>query len=183
MSTTLPVHSMSESSVPTLKRPRAAKAAGGAKLGLTADASAKRQAAAILEVLAGARTPTEAATALAVSVPRYYQLESRALEGLVAACMPKPKGRVKSPVSEAASLRRQNEHLQREVTRQQALVRVAQRTVGLPPPALPAKNAVGKRRCRRRTARALGVARRLQTDAAATTPPVTLVNGGAQAIG
>src|SRR6266446_3622667 len=67
----------------TPPRPRAAKSAGGAKLGQTADAAAKRMAAAILEVLAGARTPLDAATALAVSLPRYYQLESRALEGLV----------------------------------------------------------------------------------------------------
>jgi hypothetical protein len=73
-------------------------------LGQATAAGVKRQAAAILEVLAGARTPTEAATALAVSLPRYYQLESRALEGLVAACVPKPKGRVKSSVSEVASL-------------------------------------------------------------------------------
>jgi hypothetical protein len=176
MSTTLPVPALSESSVPVLRRPRAAKTAGGAKLGQTADAGAKRQAAAILEVLAGARTPTEAATALAVSVPRYYQLESRALEGLVAACMPRPKGRVKSPVSEAAGLRRQNELLQREVTRHQALVRVAQRTVGLPPPAPPAKNA-GKRRRRRPTARALGVAQRLQTEAAAGATPASQATG------
>src|ERR1700682_6224924 len=97
MSTTIPVNPVS-----VLARPRAAKTAGGAKLGHAADASVKRQAAAILEVLAGARTPTEAATALSVSLPRYYQLESRGLGGLVAACVPKPKGRVKSPVSEVA---------------------------------------------------------------------------------
>jgi hypothetical protein len=71
--------------MPILERPRAVKTAGGAKLGQATNAGVKRQAAAILEVLAGARTPTEAATALAVSLPRYYQLESRALEGLVAA--------------------------------------------------------------------------------------------------
>lgn len=149
-------------------RPRAAKTVGGAKLGQTADAGAKRLAAAILEVLAGARTPLEAATALAVSLPRYYQLESRALEGLVAACVPKPKGRVRSPVSEVASLRRHNERLQREVTRQQSLVRMAQRTTGLPPP--PSAKTADQKRRRRATARALGVARRLQAAAAAGGP-------------
>jgi hypothetical protein len=174
---------LSVNAVPVVARPRAAKTAGGAKLGQAVDASVKRQAAAILEVLAGARTPTEAATALAVSLPRYYQLESRALAGLVAACMPKLKGRVKSPVSEVASLRQQNERLQREVTRQQSLVRAAQRTVGLPPPApLPAKSA-GKKRRRRPTARALGVARRLQTDAAASTLATAQATGIAQATG
>ena len=176
MSTTMPVNA-----VPALARPRAPKTAGGAKLGQGADASVKRQAAAILEVLAGARTPTEAATALSVSLPRYYQLESRALAGLVAACVPKPKGRVKSPVSEVAGLRRQNERLQREVTRQQTLVRAAQRTVGLPPP-LPAK-AAGKKRRRRATARALGVAQRLQADAAGSTAAVAQATAAAQATG
>jgi hypothetical protein len=178
MSTTMPVNSVPGSPVSVLARPRAAKTAGGAKLGQATDASVKRQAAAILEVLAGERTPTEAATALAVSLPHYYQLESRALEGLVAACVPKPKGRVKSPTSEVASLRQQNERLQREVTRQQTLVRAAQRTVGLSPPApLPAKTA-GKKRRRRATARALGVARRLQADAAASTPAAAAAQFG-----
>jgi hypothetical protein len=169
----------------SVARPRAAKTAGGAKLGQGTDAGVRRQAAAILEVLAGARTPTEAATALAVSLPRYYQLESRALAGLVAACVPKPKGRVKSPVSEVAGLRQQNERLQREVTRQQTLVRAAQRTVGLPPPApLLAKSAAaGKKRRRRATARALGVARRLQADAAVSTPAAAPATGAAQATG
>jgi N-acetylmuramoyl-L-alanine amidase len=40
---------------------------------------ARRQAAAILEVLAGARTPADAARALGVSLPRYYLLEEKAL--------------------------------------------------------------------------------------------------------
>jgi hypothetical protein len=40
-------------------------------LGAGASAEAKRVAAAILEVLAGARTPTEAAQALGLSLPRY----------------------------------------------------------------------------------------------------------------
>ena len=62
-------------------RQRRVKQPGGP--GLTQDTSrqAKQVAAAILEVLAGARTPQQAADALAVSLPRYYQLESRALRG------------------------------------------------------------------------------------------------------
>ncbi len=51
---------------------------------------AQRLAATILEVLAGLRSPPEASQALAVSLPRYYQLEARALEGLVAALAPRP---------------------------------------------------------------------------------------------
>src|SRR5260370_40572180 len=51
-------------------------------LGEGASTEAKRLAAAILEVLAGARTPTEAAQVLALSLPRYYLLEARALHGI-----------------------------------------------------------------------------------------------------
>jgi len=47
---------------------------------------ARRTAAAILEVLAGMRTPSEAAQALSVSVPRYYALEQRAVASLVLWC-------------------------------------------------------------------------------------------------
>jgi len=142
---------------------------GGADLGKDASRDAKRLAAAILEVLAGARTPTDAATALGVSLPRYYQVESRALMGLLAACEPKPKGRVRSPQHDIDVLRKQKDRLQRELTRQQALVRAAQRTVGLPAPAAPAPGksngkTSGKKRWRRPVARALSVAARLQSD-------------------
>src|SRR6516164_6368790 len=56
---------------------------------------AKRLAAAVLEVLAGTRGPSEAAAALSISLPRYYQLEGRALEGLLAACEPRRGGRAR----------------------------------------------------------------------------------------
>jgi hypothetical protein len=46
---------------------------------------AKRQAAVNLEVWAGVRTPLQAAEALGLSLPRYYQIEARGLQGLVAA--------------------------------------------------------------------------------------------------
>src|SRR5262245_47690243 len=72
---------------------RAGKAAGGAGLTQGAGREAKRLAASVLEVLAGARTPAQAAAALGLSLPRYYQLEGRALRGLLAGCEPRPKGR------------------------------------------------------------------------------------------
>jgi hypothetical protein len=53
---------------------------------------AQRLAATILEVLAGVYTPTRAAEALSISLPRYYQLEARVLERLVAAIAQRPKG-------------------------------------------------------------------------------------------
>lgn len=144
------------------------KAAGGATLGQHNGRDAQRQAALILEVLAGARTPTQAAAALNVSVPRYYQMETRALRGLVEACEAKPRGRAPSADKELASLRREQERLQRELTRQQSLVRVTQRHIGLAPPAPPAKSALGgpgKKRRRRAVVRALTAAKQLEKRA------------------
>jgi hypothetical protein len=137
---------------------------GGAQLGQDASREAKRVAAGILEVLAGQRTPAQAARELGMCLPRYYVLENRALRGLVAACEPRPKGRVRSVTSELTSLRQDNERLQRELSRQQALVRLAQRTVGLSP-AAPAPAKPGKKtRKRRPVVRALNVAQRLRQD-------------------
>jgi hypothetical protein len=129
---------------------------------------ARRRAALLLEVLAGARTPTQAAQALGLSLPRYYQLEAAALRGLVGACEPRPRGRVPSAEAELAGLRKQLQRLQRELARQQGLVRLTQRAVGLPPPAAgPAGQAKG-RKPRRPVARALRVAARLQEPQAGT---------------
>ena len=150
---------------------RRPKTTGGAHLATGRSPEARRTAAAVLEVLAGARTPIEAAQALGLSVPRYYQIEARALAGLLAACEARPKGRQPDPANEAAALRRDNQRLQREITRHQSLARAAQRAVGLAPPAPPPAAKAGKRKRRRPVARALGVARRLQTDDAAVAMP------------
>lgn len=141
---------------------------GGADLGKDRGLEAKRLAAAILEVLAGARTPTEAATALNLSVPRYYQVESQALRGLLEACEPKPRGRVRSVETEVKTLSKENQRLQRELTRHQALARAAQRAVGLSPPAS-VVNKAGKKPRKRRVARALSVAERLKQEITSTT--------------
>ena len=93
---------------------------------------ANRIAVAILEVLAGQRRPAEAAAALEISLPRYYILETRALEGLVAACEPKPQGKQPSPQTRIAALEKELQQARRQCARQEALVRVAQRSVGLP---------------------------------------------------
>src|SRR5689334_939955 len=91
---------------------------------------AQRLAATILEVLAGVRSPPEAAQLLSVSLPRYYQLEARALEGLVGALGPRPKG--KQPVLEnrVKLLEKQLESAQHLCARQEALVRTTRRTFG-----------------------------------------------------
>ena len=125
----------------------------------------KRLAAVILEVWAGLRTPLQAAEALGVSLPRYYQIEANGLKGLVAGCAPKPKGRQIHPSHEATVLKRDNERLRRELGRQQALVRLTQRGLGVAP--VPAKPAVAKKGRRRKpVVRALTLAARLQPEAA-----------------
>lgn len=98
---------------------------------------ANRIAVAILEVLAGGRSPAEAADALKISLPRYYVLETRALEGLVAACEPKPLGKQPLLETRIAALEKELRQARRDCARQEALVRVAQRTVGLRTPEPP----------------------------------------------
>jgi hypothetical protein len=149
---------------PKQRQPRTV---GGVHLGEDADRDTKRLAAAILEVLAGVRTPTAAAQALGLSLPTYYHVESRALAALVQACAPRPKGPKKRVDLELTQLRKANARLEREAQRQQALVRLAQRSLGLPPPPTPpakgqAKGQGKKARPRRPVARALQVAARLQ---------------------
>src|SRR5262245_6994852 len=85
---------------PTANEPgrdgRSGKRTGFKKLHAeSGDGEARRLAAVILEVLAGGRTPTEAAQSLGISPPRYYALEQRALTGLVSACRRRQRGRVR----------------------------------------------------------------------------------------
>jgi hypothetical protein len=132
-----------------------------------ASREAKRIAASVLDVLAGASSPTAAATVLDVSLPRYYLLEQRAIEALVAACEPRT-GRAISPHREVDILRKQLERAQRDSTRYQTLLRVAQRTIGLEPAATQTgakgKGSAKAKRTRRPTARALVAARALRSD-------------------
>jgi hypothetical protein len=155
----------------TRPRPQGKRARQTVPLAPGEGKESKRMAALILEVLAGVRTPAQAAEVLQVSLPRYYQLEVRALRGLVEACEPKPKGRQPQSGSTEAALRRENEHLRREVTRQQTLVRMTQRHIGVAPPV--PKAATGKKRKRRPCVRALQMAQRLQREAAPSPETVT----------
>ena len=99
---------------------------------LAGSRDAKRAAAVVLEVLSGLRGPTEGSAALGVSLNRYYELETRALQGLVSALEPRPRGRQKTPQDEIRALEKETKRLERELTRAQTLVRAAQRTIGLP---------------------------------------------------
>jgi hypothetical protein len=106
---------------------------------------AKRLAAMLLDVLAGVRTPAQAAAALGISLPRYYQLEDRGLTGLLVACETRPRGRRVDEKAKMNVLTRENERLKKELGRYQSLVRLTQRTVGVAPPT-PAKSGVKRKR-------------------------------------
>jgi hypothetical protein len=94
---------------------------------------------------------------------RYYQWEDRAMNGFLVACEPRPRGRRSDAETQLQALTKEHERLKRELARQQSLVRLTQRTVGVPPPA-PAKSA-GKRRKRKPTVRALRRAEKLRAEA------------------
>jgi hypothetical protein len=146
---------------PARKRVHGPNVTGGSR-------DARRIASAVLEVMAGIRTPTDAASALSISMPRYYILEKRALEGLIGACEPRPKGPGRRPDKEVERLRLQVARLEQDVARSQALARAAQRTLGLAPPVKPVArkaDAAGKKHRRRRpVVRALKVLDRLKVD-------------------
>lgn len=157
---------------------RSGRSAGPKIVGGTGDS--RRIAAAILEVLGGARNPAEAATSLGVSQARYYSLESRALSGLVHACEPRPKGRRRSPESQAATLERDVARLTRENARLQALVRVARRAVGLAEAPVKKPQAGDRRRRRRKaSARALRAVAVLRAPQPASEQPSAVQIGRA----
>ncbi len=130
---------------------------------------AQRLAAAILEVLAGLRSPPAAATLLNISLPRYYQLEERALEGLVLALGPRSKGKQPSLELRIKHLEKELEIAQRACARQEALVRVTQRSLGLvmqaQPKAPPAAVDGKRRKVRKPMVRALKAAQQLRAEA------------------
>jgi outer membrane murein-binding lipoprotein Lpp len=126
---------------------------------------ARRVAALVLEVLAGMIRPSDAARLLKVSLPRYYQVELRALEGLVKACEPAPKGPKQDIQKEVQKLERKVSRLENDCVRFQSLARAAGRTVGLPATREDKKADKGKVK-RKPTIRALKVAKGLKTDSA-----------------
>jgi hypothetical protein len=158
------------------------------------EVEAKRTAAVILEVLAGLRTPAGAASASGVGLPRYYAWEQRAVQGLVAARAPRPRGRVTSPDRRRAALERELATARRELARHQALARTSQRALGLPavadprPPSRLARKAKGsgpeaatdaqRRRRHRPAVRALRAARLLRdADSSGGDSPIAVQSG------
>jgi hypothetical protein len=128
---------------------------------------AKKTAAAVLEVMAGIRSPGDAAEALGISIVQYYKVELQALGGLLSACEPKHKGPRPSPEKEAERLKTEVRRLEREVSRHQTLARMAQRAIGLPE-SKPKKPEAGKRQPRTPSVRAMKVVEYLRNQSAET---------------
>ena len=154
---------MSDTSTKGAKPPAKARRAKRLQRLQPGTSEANRQAVVILEVLGGVRAPQDAAKALGITVPRYYQLEVRGLQGLVAALAPRPKGKQASPESRIARLELALGRSQNECGRLRALVRAAQRSLGVKVTEAvdaqkPAKDRAGRRR-RRPAVRALKAAR------------------------
>jgi hypothetical protein len=123
----------------------------------------KRRAAVLYEVLAGVRTPQQAAEVLGLSLPGFYQLEERVSVQVQLACEARPRGRQATGESKAAALVKEVERLKQDVGRYQALLRLTQRTVGVPPAAPSAK--AGAKRKRKPVVRAMRRAERLRAEA------------------
>ncbi|MHC5081551.1 MAG: hypothetical protein ACYTHN_21325 [Planctomycetota bacterium] len=108
------------------------KSSGKAEPGINASPEAKKTACAILEVLSGIRGPTEAAQELSITLPRYYVLEGRAVEGLVKAMEPRKRGkRSWCPETRILALEKECDGLKRELSRTRTLLRLARRATGL----------------------------------------------------
>lgn len=133
----------------------------------------RRRAVAVLEVLGGAKSPAEAAEALGITLATYYVLEGRALEGLIASCEPRPRGRAAAPGKTLLSLRRENDRLRQDLTRTQALARAVQRAAGMPADGDEKEKLPVRRSCRRPKARALRAARILEISPAPPPPPIS----------
>jgi hypothetical protein len=126
--------------------------------------SAQQVAGAILEVLAGVRSITDAALVLGITPARYYVLEARAVEGLIAACEPRSPGPATGSAlaAEVDRLRAERDRLRDEAARYQALARIAQVAFG-PAGTQPAADAAGPRTARAAAPTASGRPRKKRT--------------------
>jgi hypothetical protein len=104
---------------------------------------------AVLEALAGEVGTTQAAEKLGISLSRYYQLESRALAGMMEAVEPRGRGPQKTPEREIRALRAEKRTLEKELRRQQSLLRAAHRSVGLPSRGAKGSSSPKRRRAKR----------------------------------
>lgn len=151
---------------------------------VAASSQARRIATVLLEVLAGLRATGSAAKELGVTPMRYYQLEERAIGGLIAACEPRPSGMQpeRRDALELASLREQVRQQAQELNQARSVLRTTRRQLGVVTTPGPIAVAAGRRKdgkptkakVRRPTVRALTMVRRLlKADATAgsSSPP------------
>ena len=131
--------------------------------GSTVSPEGKRRAAVLFEVLAGVRTPQQAAEVLGLSLAGFYQMEERATLQTQLGCEVRPRGRQANGEAKSAALAKEVERLKQEVARYQSLLRLTQRTVGVPPAAPAAK--AGAKRKRKPMVRAMRRAERLRAEA------------------
>ena len=141
---------------------------------------AKRAMVAILEALAGTCGTSEAAERLQISLSRYYQLETRALQGMMAALEPRQRGPRKTPDGEIRALKAEQKVLERELRQARSLLRAASRSVGIKPVAK--RSASRKKGARRRRgSRGAVVLRTLKEDVREETDDGTKERGGESA--
>lgn len=105
-------------------RPTGAKSVRGSD-------AARRHAALLLEAWSGVRSTQSAADAMGIVLTRFYQLEARALQALVEAMEPRPRGRQLTHASEIARLKAEKQRLLRDAERFQSLYRTSQRALGI----------------------------------------------------
>ena len=119
------------------------------------------------------RTPPEASEVIGITLARYYTLENVAIQGLVKALERRGPGAARGPRPETQirMLTEERDRLTRELQRSLALVRIAQRAVGVPCVAKQRKarnkkrKAAGKKKERRPTVRARKAVARLRRGA------------------
>ncbi len=134
---------------------------------LTGSAGARKTTAVILEVFAGVKGTQEAAEALGLSPNRYYQLEARALQGMIDSLEPRNRGRQLTPEREIESLKTQNARQVREISRLQARVRAARRTIGIPEKKATKKASTRKRKPSHRGKKVVAILRKPKEDGVA----------------
>ncbi|MDP9133500.1 MAG: helix-turn-helix domain-containing protein [Actinomycetota bacterium] len=93
--------------------------------------TARRLAALMMEAWSGVRSTQAACAAMGISVTRFYQLEARAVQEVVSALEPRPRGRRLTAASELGKCKLENQRLRRDLERFQSLYRTAQRTLGV----------------------------------------------------
>jgi len=109
---------------PVRKQPMGVRAVRGSD-------AARRQAALLIEAWSGVRSTQSASEAMGVALPRFYHLEARALQVLVSAMEPRPRGRQRTAESDLAKLKAEIQRLRRDLERYQSLYRTAQRSLGV----------------------------------------------------